>query len=199
MGKIKTAGYQRLEATIEAFGGENDFLDDIAMRLSIGEPPKEISRVYSIPWFVVKEWVEDDAERIRRIESGKKAFADQLTYDALEYALSGDSETARSDRIKVDTCFRMAGFMNPSAYGKSDNSVSVVNNVQGAVAIPNSSNLMEYVQKKLGVTLNNGSSTNEDIEHGKGTRIGSKSIGEVSESRVLPERLEGYKGLDREL
>ena len=97
----KALAFAKLDAWI-AERGEVAFFE-LASRVGSGELPSRIAQSIGVPWFALKAWIEDDAERMALVELAVRAGADQLEAEALQEVRGANSETVSLAKLRYES------------------------------------------------------------------------------------------------
>lgn len=113
---LRSEGFARLDALI-AEHSESWLLSAFVSRIADGESPQEVATGLGLPWFVMRSWLEDSADRMSQWELGKRCFADGLIWESLSAARDADSETVAVARLQADHFSKMAGRLSRDEWG----------------------------------------------------------------------------------
>lgn len=113
---IRSEGFARLD-TLIAEHSEEWLLSAFVSRISDGESPQAVSVGIGLPWFVMRRWLEDSADRMREWELGKRCFADGLAYESLRVVRDADPESVAVARLQSETYAKTAGKVSRVEWG----------------------------------------------------------------------------------
>ena len=112
----RTEGFARLDALI-AEHGEEWVLSAFVSRIAEGEAPHEVAVGMGFPSFVMRSWLEDEPERMSRMELGKRCFADGLVWQGLAAARDADVDNVAVARLQAEHFSKMAGRLSRDEWG----------------------------------------------------------------------------------
>ena len=113
---FRTEGWSRMDAMI-AEDGEEGVLARVMTRIAIGDDPRDIALGMGMPWYVLRKWLEDKAERMQAWELAKRCFADGLVYESLKEVRDCGLEEVPLARLRSETYQKTAGKVSKVEWG----------------------------------------------------------------------------------
>ena len=98
--------------------GEEGFLSRVMTRIAIGDDPREIALGMGMPWYVLRKWLEDKAERMQAWELAKRCFGDGLVYESLREVRDCGLEEVPLARLRSEHYDKKAGKLNRVKWGE---------------------------------------------------------------------------------
>jgi len=96
---------------------EEGVLAMVMTRIAIGDDPREIALGMGMPWYVLRKWLEDKAERMQAWELAKRCFADGLVYESLKEARDADIDTVQVAKLRSDVYSKTASKVSREEWG----------------------------------------------------------------------------------
>jgi hypothetical protein len=103
--------------------GEEGVLARVMTRIAIGDDPRDIALSMGMPWYVLRKWLEDKAERMQAWELAKRCFADGLVYESLKEVRDCGLEEVPLARLRSETYQKTAGKVSKVEWG-TENAVA---------------------------------------------------------------------------
>jgi hypothetical protein len=97
--------------------GEEGVLARVMTRIAIGDDPRDIALGMGMPWYVLRKWLEDKAERMQAWELAKRCFADGLVYESLKEVRDCGLEEVPLARLRSETYQKTAGKVSKVEWG----------------------------------------------------------------------------------
>ena len=98
--------------------GEEGVLARVMTRIAIGDDPRDIALGMGMPWYVLRKWLEDKAERMQAWELAKRCFADGLVYESLKEVRDCGLEEVPLARLRSEHYDKKAGKLNRVKWGE---------------------------------------------------------------------------------
>lgn len=104
--------------------GEEGVLSRVMTRIAIGDDPREIALGMGMPWYVLRKWLEDKAERMQAWELAKRCFADGLVYESLREVRDAGLEEVPLARLRSETYQKTAGKVSKVEWGSDQAAIT---------------------------------------------------------------------------
>ena len=104
--------------------GEEGVLARVMTRIAIGDDPRDIALGMGMPWYVLRKWLEDKAERMQAWELAKRCFADGLVYESLKEVRDCRLEEVPLARLRSETYQKTAGKVSKVEWGSDQATIT---------------------------------------------------------------------------